>query len=208
MRKYQPDVTHAEAGIIYQILEFPLLISRVQQEVMILFVSHVAACPAGFYGEGCNRNCSCRNDGICHPASGQCACTPGWTGPNCTKGEFIHQREVITCTTGKEQVTRCLFLGCFSQSALLGFMEQTVSSDACARMEPLVIRPVENVHAPAAGQAQPVNWVRLKDGVSKSLHVLPLKHSHMDQEKKLIYCNLSLIFVLLAVANRKRRTPC
>lgn len=46
----------------------------------------LAACPSGSYGKGCNQTCSCHNDGSCHPASGLCACTAGWTGPNCTEG--------------------------------------------------------------------------------------------------------------------------
>lgn len=47
----------------------------------------LAACSPGFYGDGCNQSCSCRNNGTCHPASGQCSCTAGWTGPTCTDGE-------------------------------------------------------------------------------------------------------------------------
>lgn len=44
------------------------------------------------------------------------------------------------------------------KNALQGFMEQTVDSAACARMEPPVTRPVENVHVPTGGRAPPVNW--------------------------------------------------
>lgn len=51
-----------------------------------IVVPLLAACPSGSYGEGCNQTCSCRNAGICHPASGQCACASGWTGPSCTEG--------------------------------------------------------------------------------------------------------------------------
>lgn len=53
----------------------------------------LAACPSGSYGEGCNQTCSCRNNGVCHPASGQCACTSGWTGPSCTEGGREHKRK-------------------------------------------------------------------------------------------------------------------
>uniref|UniRef100_A0A8D3EBW1 Multiple EGF-like-domains 6b n=1 Tax=Scophthalmus maximus TaxID=52904 RepID=A0A8D3EBW1_SCOMX len=67
---------------------FHFLISRVHGEVTILFVPLLAACPAGFYGEACNQTCGCGNNGACHPASGQCVCPPGWTGPKCTEGEF------------------------------------------------------------------------------------------------------------------------
>ena len=56
-----------------------------------------------------------------------------------------------------------LFCFCFfSQSALRAFMEQTVGSAACVRMEPPVARPVENVRVLADGRAQPANWVRLR----------------------------------------------
>lgn len=44
------------------------------------------------------------------------------------------------------------------KNALLGFMEQTVSSVACVRTEPPVTRPTENAHVPVDGRAQPVNW--------------------------------------------------
>ena len=105
MGKYRLDVLHAEARITFQTLEFPLLISRVHQEVTILFSYLLAACPTGFYGEECNQTCSCHNGGICHSASGQCGCMPGWTGPNCTKGEFTQRRQVMVCAAGKEEVT-------------------------------------------------------------------------------------------------------
>lgn len=88
MRKHRLGVPHAMACITHQ----TLLISRVHEEVMILFVPLLAACPSGSYGEGCNQTCGCRNDGICHPASGRCACMPGWTGPNCTEGEWTRHR--------------------------------------------------------------------------------------------------------------------
>ncbi len=113
MRKHRLDVPHALAYITFQTLEFPLLISRVHEEVMILFVPLLAACPPSSYGEGCNQTCSCRNDGICHPASGQCVCTPGWTGPNCTEGEWAqHRAKSIVYMTGKQGVTRW-FCVCF-----------------------------------------------------------------------------------------------
>lgn len=202
MRKYGLDVPHAAACITYQTLEFPLLISRVHEQVMILFVPLLAACPAGFYGEGCNQTCSCRNDGICHPASGQCVCTPGWTGPNCTEGEFTQQSKVIICTTGKYKVTRWFYQCFFSpQNALQGFMEQTVGSAVCVRMEPPVTRPTENAHVPVDGRAQPVNWVRLRDGVSKSLHMCYHKTTFrwIIYRKILILYKLDPIFVLWAV---------
>uniref|UniRef100_A0A4W5RH13 EGF-like domain-containing protein n=1 Tax=Hucho hucho TaxID=62062 RepID=A0A4W5RH13_9TELE len=53
-------------------------------EVSYLFL---AACQAGFYGESCSQTCGCHNNGSCYPGSGQCVCTPGWTGPRCLQGE-------------------------------------------------------------------------------------------------------------------------
>lgn len=82
----------------------------------------------------------------------------------------------------------------FSQNAPRGFMGQTVGGAACVRTEPPVTRPAENVHVPVDGWAEPVNWVRLRDAVSKSLH-----HLQMEHWKILIYFNLGFIFVLLAV---------
>lgn len=174
MRKYRLHVPHAMTCITYRTLEFPRLISRVHQEVMILFVLSLAACPTGFYGEGCNQTCSCRNDGICHPASGQCVCTPGWTGANCTEGKWTQHRAMWLSIRQVNKRSQdgfvCVFL---PQNALLDFMEQTVDSAACVRMEPPVTRPTENAHVPVDGRAQPANWVRLREAVSKSLHMLP-----------------------------------
>lgn len=162
MRKQRLDVPHAIACITYQTLEFPLLISRVHEEVMILFVPLLAACPTGSYGEGCNQTCICRNDGICHPASGRCVCTPGWTGPNCTEGERTQHRAKQLSVRRVNKGSQDGFVRAFfPQSALQGFMEQTVGSAACVRMEPPVTRPTENVHVPVDGWAQLVNWVRL-----------------------------------------------
>lgn len=61
----------------------------------------MAACPAGFYGEACNQSCSCRNGGICHPASGGCLCSPGWTGPNCQEGKITESRGALCCRLKK-----------------------------------------------------------------------------------------------------------
>lgn len=161
MRKYRLDGPHATTCITYQPLESPLLICRVHEEVMILFVLLLAACPTGFYGKGCNRTCSCRNGGICHPASGLCVCTAGWTGPNCTEGECVRRSKPIVCTTVKKksQDGFCVF---FSQNALLDFMAQTVGNAVCVRMEPRVTKPTDTVHVPADGWEPPVNSVRLR----------------------------------------------
>lgn len=166
MRKHWLGVPRASACITHQ----TLLISRVHEEVMILFAPLLAACPPTSYGEGCNQTCSCRNDGTCHPASGRCACTPGWTGPDCVEGEWTQrgakQSSLRQAIEGSKDGFVCMF---FSQNALQGFMGQTVDSDACVRMEPPVTRKTENVHAPVDGWARPVNWVRPWDDVRKGL---------------------------------------
>lgn len=47
-----------------------------------------AACPAGWFGPGCQMRCSCANDGLCHPVTGRCSCAPGWTGLSCQRGRW------------------------------------------------------------------------------------------------------------------------
>lgn len=51
--------------------------------------SAAAACPAGWFGAGCQTRCSCANDGHCHPATGHCSCAPGWTGRSCERGRAL-----------------------------------------------------------------------------------------------------------------------
>lgn len=51
-----------------------------------LTLPHPAACPAGWFGPGCQLRCPCANDGHCHPATGHCSCAPGWTGLSCQRG--------------------------------------------------------------------------------------------------------------------------
>ncbi|KAK0133701.1 Multiple epidermal growth factor-like domains protein 6 [Merluccius polli] len=73
----------------------PFLISAVHLKVIALFFFVcLAACPDGFYGDGCNQSCGCHNEGSCHPASGQCVCTAGWTGPNCTEGQCADRPDI------------------------------------------------------------------------------------------------------------------
>lgn len=154
MRKPRLGVPHAAACITQQ----TLLISGVHEEVMRLSVPLLAACPSGSYGEGCNQTCGCRNDGVCHPASGRCACVAGWTGPSCTEGEWTQQQRNAASI---QQVTDGFVCALFSQNALQGFMAQTVSSVACVRTAPPVTGPVENVHAPVGGWERPASWVRV-----------------------------------------------
>jgi len=37
----------------------------------------------GSYGVDCEWSCECRGSTDCHPVTGQCVCTAGWTGYAC-----------------------------------------------------------------------------------------------------------------------------
>lgn len=37
-------------------------------------------CPEGFHGPNCSQECRCHNGGLCDRFTGQCRCTPGYTG--------------------------------------------------------------------------------------------------------------------------------
>lgn len=56
----------------------------------------VVACPAGTFGSNCSQSCDCHNRGSCDPASGQCRCTPGWTGTSCQQSELKHVLWVLS----------------------------------------------------------------------------------------------------------------
>ncbi len=48
------------------------------------FSTHLhAACSEGFYGDGCEGRCQCRNTSECHFATGSCTCQAGFTGSTC-----------------------------------------------------------------------------------------------------------------------------
>ncbi|XP_034534267.1 N-acetylglucosamine-1-phosphodiester alpha-N-acetylglucosaminidase [Notolabrus celidotus] len=40
-------------------------------------------CLPGFYGDGCNKTCTCFNGGSCDPVHGRCSCPPGFQGSTC-----------------------------------------------------------------------------------------------------------------------------
>ncbi|KAL4617104.1 N-acetylglucosamine-1-phosphodiester alpha-N-acetylglucosaminidase isoform X1 [Arapaima gigas] len=42
-------------------------------------------CPLGFYGDACNRTCSCANGATCDPVRGLCSCPPGFQGDSCER---------------------------------------------------------------------------------------------------------------------------
>lgn len=168
---------------------------------MILFNPPVAVCPNGFYGEGCNRTCSCRNNGICHPASGQCVCAPGWTGPKCTEGKFTHIREQSDRLHDTWCFCICVLLSLECPAGFYGADCQqhclcqngapcNKTSGTCTCASGWTGAACE------LGKTQKV-WVR----VSKCSPQKPpfLSHDGACRRKIQIYFNLGLIFILLAV---------
>eukprot|EP00092_Neocalanus_flemingeri_P054199 GFUD01063830.1.p1 GENE.GFUD01063830.1~~GFUD01063830.1.p1 ORF type:complete len:547 (+),score=129.48 GFUD01063830.1:337-1977(+) len=62
-------------------------------------------CPGGKWGKGCTKECSCHSGGFCHPVTGVCTCTQGYTGlqcqDKCGSGYFgVDCREVCSCDVG------------------------------------------------------------------------------------------------------------
>ena len=47
-----------------------------------------AGCPDGFYGDGCQLQCTCRLPSQCMKDSGDCDCDVGYTGQSCTQSEY------------------------------------------------------------------------------------------------------------------------
>jgi multiple epidermal growth factor-like domains protein 10/11 len=41
-------------------------------------------CQPGMYGVDCKLQCNCLNNSSCDPESGDCVCSRGWTGPDCS----------------------------------------------------------------------------------------------------------------------------
>lgn len=65
-----------------------MLVLMLTQQGFSSFLSLlVPACPAGFYGQGCSQTCACQNTERCHAGTGECVCTAGWTGLNCSDSE-------------------------------------------------------------------------------------------------------------------------
>lgn len=54
------------------------------------FCFHFAtACPFGFFGLNCSRECHCQNGGVCDSLDGHCTCTPGWMGTFCQQRKCL-----------------------------------------------------------------------------------------------------------------------
>ncbi|KAJ7424587.1 multiple EGF like domain 10 [Pitangus sulphuratus] len=62
-------------------------------------------CPEGRYGKNCSQECQCHNGGTCDSATGQCHCSPGYTGERCQDecpvGTYgVHCAETCKCVNG------------------------------------------------------------------------------------------------------------
>jgi len=44
-------------------------------------------CAAGSYGVNCESSCQCRDSSDCHPVTGQCVCSAGFTGLACQQSQ-------------------------------------------------------------------------------------------------------------------------
>lgn len=51
-----------------------------------LFYFTLPVCPAGTFGLGCQKKCSCYN-GLCDHVNGKCHCHPGYRGVRCERGK-------------------------------------------------------------------------------------------------------------------------
>lgn len=49
----------------------------------------VTACPSGFFGLNCSRECHCQNGGVCDATDGHCTCAAGWMGTFCQQRKCI-----------------------------------------------------------------------------------------------------------------------
>lgn len=57
------------------------------------------ACPFGFFGLNCSRECHCQNGGVCDTLDGHCTCTPGWMGTFCQERKYIFINTTVRTPT-------------------------------------------------------------------------------------------------------------
>lgn len=59
----------------------------------LFFINHLV-CEFGYYGLGCNQECStfCKRSRDCHHVSGYCkdGCKSGWQGLDCLEGQYLN----------------------------------------------------------------------------------------------------------------------
>lgn len=60
---------------------------------ILYILYYYLACEFGYYGLGCNKECStfCKRARDCYPASGYCkdGCKSGWQGLDCLEGQYL-----------------------------------------------------------------------------------------------------------------------
>lgn len=66
--------------------------SRLIPYIYCIYYYYHLACEFGYYGMGCNQECStfCKKSRDCYPISGYCkdGCKSGWQGLDCLEGQF------------------------------------------------------------------------------------------------------------------------
>lgn len=50
----------------------------------------ITECFEGFYGENCSLNCTCSSNAVCDSTSGNCSCSPGFTGGTCDESKSMY----------------------------------------------------------------------------------------------------------------------
>lgn len=77
-----------------EVKKFCKYFERGPQQYLILLLQFscfhfTTACPFGFFGLNCSRECHCQNGGVCDTLDGHCTCTPGWMGTLCQERKYI-----------------------------------------------------------------------------------------------------------------------
>lgn len=77
------------------------LAEQVSFDQYTMFSIHHSVCELGYYGLGCNQECSpfCLRSRDCHHVSGYCkeGCKNGWQGLQCLEGLFHSKFKVLKC---------------------------------------------------------------------------------------------------------------
>lgn len=77
---------------------------------MSLGVQCETRCPAGKYGEDCMKDCNCKNNSSCDAITGNCICSRGWQGDDCSKpcdnGYFGYDCKEV-CPKNPTETTTC-----------------------------------------------------------------------------------------------------
>lgn len=75
----------------------------------LLLLLLLSACLPGTFGHNCNQVCQCsETNQLCHPASGQCYCAPGFQGPRCDRSRSHLYVSNITSKLKLTNISVCL----------------------------------------------------------------------------------------------------